>query len=138
MYLIDTNIFLEVLLDQERSAECQELLETLQNREVLFYVSSFTIHSIEVILERNELYEPLMDFLYDIHKTKGLKRFDTDTLEEMEAIKLAQKLNLDCDDAIQYYICKTYNFKIVSFDKHFDSTDVERIEPKDIFTPPAL
>ncbi len=53
-----------------------------------------------------------MDFLYDIHKTKGLKRFDTDTLEEMEAIKLTQKLNLDCDDAIQYYICKTYNFKI--------------------------
>lgn len=134
MYLIDTNIFLEILLDQERSTECQELLETLPDREVMFYVSSFTIHSIEVILERNELYEPLMDFLYDIHKTKGLKRFDTDTLEELEAIKLAQKLNLDYDDAIQYYICKTHNFKLVSFDKHFDSTDVERIEPKNIFS----
>ncbi len=51
------------------------------------------------------------------------------------SVELQHKLNLDCDDAIQYYICKTYNFKIVSFDKHFDSTDVERIEPKDIFTP---
>ncbi|GJQ60475.1 MAG: hypothetical protein SCALA701_32760 [Candidatus Scalindua sp.] len=67
------------------------------------------------------------------HKTKGIKRFDTNTLEELEAIKLSTKLNLDCDDAIQYYICKAHNFKIVSFDKHFDSTDVERIEPKSIF-----
>ncbi|MCP5002722.1 MAG: type II toxin-antitoxin system VapC family toxin [Planctomycetes bacterium] len=134
MYLIDTNIFLEILLDQERSVECQKLLDGLQDREVIFYVSSFTIHSIEVILERNGLCEPLMDFLYDIHKTKCLKRFDTNTLEELEAIKLSKKLNLDCDDAIQYYICKTYNFKIVSFDKHFDSTDVERIEPNNIIT----
>ncbi len=75
-----------------------------------------------------------MDFPYDIHKTKCLKRFDTNTLEELETIKLSKKLNLDRDDAIQYYICKTYNFKIVSFDKHFDSTDVERIEPKNIIT----
>lgn len=122
MYLIDTNIFLEILLDQERAAECQELLERLQDREVIFYVSSFTIHSIEVILERSELYEPLIDFLQDIHKTKGLKLFDTNTLEELEAIKLAQSINLDFDDAIQYYICKAHNLKIVSFDKHFDQT----------------
>ncbi|MEW6214616.1 MAG: hypothetical protein AB1478_05340 [Nitrospirota bacterium] len=32
-YLIDTNIFLEILLDQERAAECQELLERLQAKE---------------------------------------------------------------------------------------------------------
>ena len=54
MYLIDTNIFLEILLDQERSAEWQELFDDLQDREVIFYVSSFTVHSIEVILERHD------------------------------------------------------------------------------------
>lgn len=115
-----------------RAAECQELFERLQNRETIFYISSFTIHSIEVILERDGLHEYLINFLQDIHRIKGLKRFDTDTLEELEAVKLAQSLNLDFDDAIQYYICKTHNLKIVSFDKHFDQTDVERIEPKDI------
>lgn len=134
MYLIDTNIFLEILLDQEKSDECLELLEILQDGEYLFYVSSFTIHSIEVILERDGLYDQLIDFLQDIHKNKGLKRFDTNTLEELEAIKLARSLRLDCDDAIQYYICKTHNLKIVSFDKHFDSTDVERVEPENILT----
>lgn len=132
MYLIDTNIFLEILLDQERAVECQKLIESLQDREVIFYVSSFTIHSIEVVLDRKKLYEPLIDFLWDIHKTKGLKRFDTSTIEELEAVKLARGLNLDFDDTLQYYICKTHNFKIISFDKHFDSTDVVRVEPENI------
>lgn len=99
MYLIDTNIFLEILLDQEKSDECQKLLESISEREAVFYVSSFTIHSIQVILERNKLYEPLIDFLQEI-QTIGLKRFDTDTGEELEAIKLARNLNLDFDDAI--------------------------------------
>jgi hypothetical protein len=123
---------LSIPISYWRAAECQELFERLQNRETIFYISSFTIHSIEVILERDGLHEYLINFLQDIHRIKGLKRFDTDTLEELEAVKLAQSLNLDFDDAIQYYICKTHNLKIVSFDKHFDQTDVERIEPKDI------
>ena len=101
MYLIDTNIFLEIFLNQERASECQELLISIQDREVVYYVSSFTIHSIEVILERNELCGPLIDFLQDIHKNKRLKRFDTDTLQELEAIKLEKNLNLDFDDAIK-------------------------------------
>lgn len=134
MYLIDTNIFLEILLDQKKATECQELIERFQNREVIFYVSSFTIHSIEIILERNGLHEPLVNFLHDIHRTKGLKRFDIDTLEELEAVKLAQSLNLDFDDALQYHICKIHNLKIVSFDKHFDPTDVERVEPGEVLT----
>ncbi len=129
MYLIDTNIFLEILLDQERAVECQELIDSIQSREVVFYVSSFSMHSIEVILERKNLIESLTDFLQDIHNTKGLKRFETNTLDELDAIKMARRLNLDFDDALQYYICKAHSFKIVSFDKHFDSTDVIRIEP---------
>ncbi|MEK6764707.1 MAG: PIN domain-containing protein [Planctomycetota bacterium] len=60
MYLIDTNIFLEILLDQERAVECQKLIESLQDREVIFYVSSFTMHSIEVVLDRKNFMNPLL------------------------------------------------------------------------------
>ena len=73
--------------------------------------------------------ESLTDFLQNIHNTKGLKRFETNSLDEPDTIKMVRRLNLDFDDALQYCICKTHNFKIVSFDKHFDSTDVMRIEP---------
>ena len=132
MYLIDTNIFLEVLLDQEKAEECQELFERLRDGRITAYVSSFSLHSIEVILERDELHETLIDFLKDIHDAKGIRRFDTNTMEELEAVKLSKDINLDFDDAIQYHICKTHKLKIVSFDGHFDLTDIKRVEPPDV------
>jgi predicted nucleic acid-binding protein len=132
MYLIDTNIFLEVLLDQERAEECQELFERLRDGRITAYVSSFSLHSIEVILERANLHETLIDFLNDIRDAKGIRRFDTNTMEELEAVKLSKDIKLDFDDSIQYYICKTHGLKIVSFDGHFDLTEIERVEPSDV------
>jgi len=43
MYLIDTNIFLEMLLDQQKSEDCQDLLEKLYNGDITAYVSSFAL-----------------------------------------------------------------------------------------------
>ncbi|MBI5787739.1 MAG: type II toxin-antitoxin system VapC family toxin [Candidatus Schekmanbacteria bacterium] len=132
MYLLDTNIFLELLLNQERADECEKLLQNLHNGKLKGYVSAFALHSIEVILEREGKQAALMAFLQDISESNNLKRFDTATFEEIEALKLAQKLKLDFDDAIQYYICKSFRLKLVSFDKHFDNTDLKRIEPIEI------
>ena len=36
MYLVDTNIFLEILLKQEKSKECKKFLEKNENIDVLF------------------------------------------------------------------------------------------------------
>lgn len=47
MYLADTNIFLEVLLAQDKRKECKNLLE--ENRGKLS-ISDFSLHSIGVIL----------------------------------------------------------------------------------------
>jgi hypothetical protein len=132
MFLIDTNIFIEMLLDQKRANECQKLFELIHSGKVIAYVNSFTIHSIEVILERNKKLDMLESFLKDIDEAKGLKRFDTTTLEEKFAIALTKKFGIDFDDALQYYLCKTLNLKIVSFDKHFNKTDIKCLEPKDV------
>ncbi|NOR64838.1 MAG: hypothetical protein GQ468_02345 [Candidatus Scalindua sp.] len=45
--------------------------------------------------------ESLTDFLQDIHNTKGLKRFETNTLDVLDTFKMARRLNLDFDDALQ-------------------------------------
>lgn len=129
MYLVDTNIFLEILLEQERTAECELLFEKLRDGEMTAVVSSFTLHSIEVIMERTGRHDHLLEFLKDVDSAKGLKRFDTTTLDELEALRISKTLKLDFDDAIQYFICKTHNLKIVSFDQHFDNKDITRIEP---------
>ena len=132
MFLIDTNIFLEVLLDQKRADECESFIQKLNSGILAAYVSSFTIHSIEVILEKNNKLEILKLFLKDILESKGLKRIDTTTSEEIKALEIIQKLKLDFDDAINYYICKSLNLEIISFDKHFDKTDIKRLDPVDI------
>ena len=44
-----------------------------------------------------------------------------------------KEFDLDFDDAINYYIVKKYKMKsIVSFDRHFDKTDIESVEPVDV------
>lgn len=51
MYLVDTNIFLEILLHQENSKECKLFLD---NNIVALHISDFSLHSIGVILFRNK------------------------------------------------------------------------------------
>jgi predicted nucleic acid-binding protein len=132
MYLVDTNIFLEILLEQERVEECETLFEKLQDGDLTAVVSSFTLHSIEVVMERTGRHDLLLEFLKDVDSAKGLKRFDTTTLDELEALRLGKSVKLDFDDSIQYFICKTHKFKIISFDRHFDGKGIKRIEPKDV------
>lgn len=131
MYLIDTNIFLEILLEQEKCEECEALINKINQSEALFYVSSFTMQSIEVIMIRNYKSDQLAEFLRDVIVSKII-RIDTNTNDELNILKIMKKLKLDFDDSLQYYLCKKYNLKIISYDKHFDKTVIRRIEPADL------
>ncbi|MEM2998687.1 MAG: PIN domain-containing protein [Thermoproteota archaeon] len=52
--------------------------------------------------------------------------------EETAASMLMDKMKLDFDDALQYFVAKKLGVEVVvSFDRHFDKTDVERKEPRD-------
>ena len=109
MYLIDTNIFLEILLEQEKSKECEALLKKIRNSSFLFYVSSFTLHSIEVIMIRNNKVNELMGFLSDVIVSKII-RIDTNSDDEINSVKAMKELKLDFDDSIQFYVCKKLAF----------------------------
>ena len=131
MYLLDTNIFLEILLEQEKSGECEILLKNIKNSKVLFYVSSFTLHSIEVAMIHEGKIELLSDFLRFILANKII-RLDTNTNEELQILNFAKEFELDFDDAFQFYLCRRNNLKIISYDKHFDKLRIERVEPRDV------
>ena len=51
--VIDTNIFLEFLLRQERGNESIKLMEKVEQGTVDAHVTSFTLHSIEVLLDKH-------------------------------------------------------------------------------------
>jgi len=128
LILIDTNIFLELLLGQKRAAECERLLDAVSRGQKEALVTHFTVHAVEAALRTGE---PLTTFLRNLEHSLGLYIYDTDVPEEMAAGLLSEKIERDFDDALQYYVAKKLGVEsIVSFDEHFDGLDVRRVEPR--------
>jgi len=51
MFLADTNVFLEILLDQDKGEKCKRFL----NKHIQdIFITDFSLHSIGVILLRQE------------------------------------------------------------------------------------
>ncbi|MCX8183156.1 MAG: PIN domain-containing protein [Crenarchaeota archaeon] len=129
MLLVDTNIFLELFLGQEKAEECEKFLQKISDGEFEAVVSKFTIHAIEAILNKSEL---ILAFLRNVQGALGLNVYETSVEDEMAASMLMDKAGLDFDDAIQYYLAKKLGVEaIVSYDKHFDKTDMKRKEPSE-------
>ncbi len=133
MYLVDTNIFLEVLLLQAKKEECEELLEQFRKGKKLGIVTDFTIHSIIVMMYTYGKMDGLRVFLSSLTGYKGLRVYPTDLASEIKATELSAQNKLDMDDAIQYAIALETNVEaIISFDKHFSNLKIPRKEPHQI------
>ena len=132
MYLLDTNIFLELLLGQEKTASVIRLLERAVKGEIATYITRFSLYSVEIILVRNDKLEELRKFLEILGHAKEIKILNTNTYDDQKVLDVMEKWNLDFDDAIQYYLCKSFKLELISFDKHFDKTDIKRIEPSGV------
>lgn len=63
MYLVDTNIFLEIFLGQDKKDECKAFLKENIGK---FSISDFSLHSIGIILFRNDMNSSFTDFIRDI------------------------------------------------------------------------
>jgi hypothetical protein len=64
VYLIDTNIWLERLLEQDRSREVHAFLTRVPSEQLC--VTDFTFHSIGVVLGRLKRTEAFRDFVQDV------------------------------------------------------------------------
>jgi predicted nucleic acid-binding protein len=130
MLLVDTNIFLEVLLSRGKKEECKKLLKTLQDGKKSGIVTDFTIHSIIVIMDSLNKLNELKTFLLSLLAYKGLHIHYTTIVDEVKATEISIQQNLDMDDAIQYSSALSANAEaIISFDKHFDALKIPRKEP---------
>jgi predicted nucleic acid-binding protein len=133
MYLVDANIFLEVLLSEDRKDECKRFLRLLKDGRESGIVTDFTIHSIIVIMDHFSKLKELKTFLLSLLAYKGLHVYFTTVGDEVRAVEFAVEQNLDMDDAIQYLSALSAEADgIVSFDKHFDGLKVPRLEPVEI------
>ncbi|MEM3712837.1 MAG: PIN domain-containing protein [Thermoproteota archaeon] len=130
MYLVDTNIFLEIMLSQTRSKDCKTLLNMIKNGDIKAIVTDFSIYSIMLIMSNSLKIKELKVFLSSLSAYKGLTIYHSKLADMLMAVEIMEKEGLDVDDAIQYSAAIVLGANaIISFDKHFDSLKIPRLEP---------
>ena len=113
-YLVDTNIFLEILLGQAGRKKCEVFL---QGEKGAAWISDFTLHSIGVLLFRQKRPEVFDRFVADT-----LPQFTILSLSEVGYRQLAganTRHNLDFDDAYQFAVARENKLAIATQDKDF-------------------
>ena len=113
-YLVDTNIFLEILLDQAGCKKCEAFL---QGEKGAAWISDFTLHSIGVLLFRQKRPE-----LFDRFAADTLPQFSILSLSDAGYLQLVgahTRHGLDFDDAYQFLVARENRLAVATQDKDF-------------------
>ncbi|MEK7396525.1 MAG: PIN domain-containing protein [Candidatus Poribacteria bacterium] len=127
MFLVDTNVWLELLLKQEKADEVRHFLMNIDAD--LLSITEFSLYSIGIILTRLKKDELFESFLSDTIEDSGvgIVRLNTDDLKHL--LTICHKYQLDFDDAYQYVASEKYELILVSFDSDFGRTERKRKTP---------
>lgn len=129
MYLIDTNIFLEVLLNREYSQGIRNFLT--RDTDTSFFMTDFSLYSIGIFLTRRKQSEQFTQFLEDIDQ-RGIHVISLSIPELNQVSSICKQYDLDFDDAYQFVVADQNNLKLVSIDHDFDRIPGGCVHPKDI------
>jgi predicted nucleic acid-binding protein len=113
-FLVDSNIFLEVILQQRNEALCESFLN--KNRTQLS-MTDFALHSIGVTLFREDRHKSFLIFLRDILPRVAVVSLPDHNLAETHRISLSE--NLDFDDSYQLATAEHFNLELVTLDNDF-------------------
>ncbi len=131
-YLIDTNVWLERLLNQEKSKVVSNFFDLIPLEDI--FVSDFSIHSIGVILSKHKKYDIFEKFLSDLFVNGQIVQLSLNPSDLLDAILNMQKFNLDFDDAYQLSISQKYDLVIITFDKDFNVKGIRKNTPEEIIS----
>jgi predicted nucleic acid-binding protein len=112
--LADTNIFLEILLNQKAKERCKTFLNTHIGN---LAISDFSLHSLGIILFKEGKQKVFNQFLKDILPyvlVYSLSKPSYSVLSEVSASS-----GLDFDDAYQCSLSSENSFEIATMDKDF-------------------
>ena len=130
MYLIDTNVWLERILAQERSAEVGLLLSQVPSEHL--HITDFSFHSVCLALTRHKLDAALRAFVRDSFQDGAVGIVALLPTDSERVVGVMRSFNLDFDDAYQYVAAEKHNLTLVSFDTDFDRTERGRKTPADV------
>ncbi len=120
MFLFDTNIFLEILLSQEKSGVCKSALtDNIGN----ICISDFSLHSIGVILFRYKKENVFNNFVSDILPKIDIVSLSSESYSRLSAYK--DKYNMDFDDSYQCKVAEEKDLTITTMDRDFEHVEGE-------------
>ena len=132
MYLVDTNVRLERLLDQDRSGEVGDFLARVSTDQLL--MSDFPLHSIGIILSRLGQRGVLPQFVDDLFGCGNVTLVSVPPDRMRDVVAAMDQFSLDFDDAYQYVVARQFDAEIVSFDGDFDRTQQGQHSPSAILS----
>ncbi len=91
-YLVDTNVWLEILLDPGNPEIASRFFNLIPTDEL--FVSDFSIHSIGVILSRLKKLDIFEKFLSDLFINGEIEQLSLDAGDLMEVVQKRQKYSL--------------------------------------------
>jgi len=129
-YLVDTNVWLERLLDQEKSEIASRFFNLIPTDEL--FVSDFSIHSIGVILSRLKKFDVFEKFIDDLFVNGQIEQLILDPIDLLDVIKNIQKYKLDFDDSYQFSVAQKFDLTIITFDEDFNVKGIKKNTPDEI------
>ena len=130
MFLVDTNVWLEILLGQEKRKEANQFVSNTEAR--FLAISEFSLYSIGIILTKLKKDKLFEDFITDTVEDSGVVKLHLDTSDFKELLNIIRQFKLDFDDAYQYVAAIKYGYTLVSFDSDFDRTKLGRKTPAEV------
>jgi predicted nucleic acid-binding protein len=129
MFLLDTNVWLERLLDQTRSEEVGRFLAAYPSDHLI--ITDFSLHSIGVILFKLGKEKVYIEFVDDLLLRGDVTVASLQPQELRGLPAIAKKHKLDFDDAYQFAAAKKYNAVFISYDSDFNGTGIGSRKPSD-------
>jgi predicted nucleic acid-binding protein len=127
LHLVDTNVWLERLLDQERAEEVGKFLGETPSDQL--FITDFALHSIGLVLARLGHLEDFVSFVRDLFIEGGVGLLSLRPEDMTELAKAMQAFSLDLDDAYQYVAATKNGLILISFDADVDRTEKGRKTP---------
>jgi len=136
VYLLDTWIPLEYLLDQAKADEVEKLL--LRASEIPMCITEFSLYSIGINVLRQKLAGRFIEFADDVLTAGRLRLLRLGAPDMAAVAESARRLRFDFDDAHQYVAAEKHNLTLVSCDADFDRTDRGRKTPAELLEEPPI
>jgi predicted nucleic acid-binding protein len=130
MYLVDTNLILEVLLRQAKSEEVKRFLEHARSDQL--FLTEFSLYSLGVLLIRRNMHDIFLRAVEDLLFTGGMTLLRLVPADLADVTRRSKQFGIDFDDAYQYVAADKHNLVIVSFDADFDRTERGRKTPQTV------